>query len=146
MSLNQHQVVTFNDGEPLDPVKLNKLSQNINTLYERTALTNQTTQSGNIAVPIIFTAFLKFSKVGPGKAKEQPINMSTVFSDSELKSGRVFAVAGCRSQLDDGDDVSVSITDITTSPKVCVVNSGKESKTISVDVIAVLLKEVSASG
>ena len=146
MSYNQHQVVTFNDGEPLDPTKLNKLSQNIDTLYKRTSVGNQTDGSGNPAVPIIFTLLHKFEEVAPGSVETFPFNFGDKFSADEISTGQVHAVASNRSTLSKGDNITVSVGKITSSPTIYVSNAGKNAKkNVYVSVIAIVLREVTPS-
>lgn len=145
MTLNRHQVVTFNDGEPLDPVKLNKLAQNIDTLYQMTSLANQTNEDGNLAVPVIFTMFHRFEDVKPGQMKEKTFNFGDKFTKEEIDAGKVYAVASLRSALNKEDNITVSISGIKSTPTIYVVNNGKDTrKTIAVDVIAIVMREVSA--
>ena len=141
MASNQHQVVTFNEGEPLDPVKLNKLASNIDNLYKMQSVANQTNDAGNPAVPIIFQKLFKFEDVGAGSIVTEAFNFGSTFTESEIKSGKIHAVAGVRNGLTKDDNITVSIASITTNPTVYVVNKGKK-RNIYVDVIAIYLKEV----
>ena len=141
MASNQHQVVTFNEGEPLDPVKLNKLASNIDNLYKMQSLANQTNDAGNPAVPIIFHQLFKFEEVGAGAIVTEAVNNGSKYTQSEIKSGNIHAVAGLRNGLTKDDNITVSIASITTNPTVYVVNKGKK-RNIYVDVIAIYLKEV----
>jgi len=144
MATNQHQVVTFNEGEPLDPVKLNKLVQNIDNLYKMQSLANQTNDAGNPAVPIIFQKLFKFEDVGVGSVVTEAFNFGNTFTEAEIKSGKIHAVAGVRNGLTKDDNITVSIASITSNPTVYVTNKGKK-RSIYVDVIAIYMKEVSAS-
>jgi hypothetical protein len=144
MAVNQHQVVTFNDGEPLDPVKLNKLASNIDTLYQMTSVSNQTDNSGNSATPIFFTLFHKFEDVGVGQVATHPFNFqNSAFRNEEITGGKVFAAVSVRSGLGKDDNITVSISGITSGqPTIYAVNKGKNVKTIAVDVIAMVLRPV----
>ena len=143
MAVNQHQVVTFNDGEPLDPVKLNKLASNIDTLYQMTSVSNQTDNDGNSAVPIIFTLPYTFESVGVNKMEKYTFNFGDKFTNDEITSGKVFATVSIRSGLSADDNITVSISNIkNNTPTIYCVNKGKSAKKISVDVIAVVLRPI----
>lgn len=142
MTTNEFLPVVFNDGEPLDPTKLNQLVKNVNNIYQSASLANQTS-SGTLAIPIIFTQFMQFEKVKPGQMASRAITFGEKFTSDEIQAGKVYAVAGCRSGLGDGDNITVSISGIKTNPTVFVVNNHpKDSKTISVDIIAMVMREV----
>jgi hypothetical protein len=146
MAVNQHNAVTFNDGEPLDPVKLNKLSQNIDNLFQMTSVSNQTDNSGNPAAAIVFTKYHKFEDVGAGKMDKLTFNFGDKFTPDEIKSGKVFAVASLRNSLTADDNMMVSVTGITTTPTIYVVNKGKKPRDIAVGIIAIVLREVVSAG
>lgn len=138
---NTFTPVVFNDGEPLDPTKLNQLSANVNNIFQSASLANQTS-GGTLSIPVVFTKFMQFENVPPGKVKTAPISFGEKFTADELASGKVFAVAGCRSGLGDGNNITVSISGIKTNPTVYAVNNGEKDKTISVDIIAIVMREV----
>jgi hypothetical protein len=143
MALNQHQVVTFNDGEPLDPVKLNKLAQNIDTLYQMTSIANQTDGDGNSATPVFFTLAHTFEKLGAGKLATHPFNFGDKFTYDEITSGKVFVNVSIRSTLSADDNITVSVSKVkANTPTIYAVNKGKGTKTVSVDVIAMVLRPV----
>ncbi len=147
MAVNQHNAVTFNDGEPLDPVKLNKLAKNIDNLYKMTSLANQTTGDGSLAVPVVFTHYEYFREVEPGKVKTAPLTMTNVYSQDEMKSGKIYVVASVRSGLSDKNNITVSVSGVKDlAPKIFLVNNGPKERNIGVDVIAIFMKEVSISG
>jgi hypothetical protein len=147
MTINQHQAVTFNDGEPLDPVKLNKLAKNIDNLYKMTSLANQTTGDGSLAVPLIFTHYENFREVEVGKVVTAPLPMTNTYSESEMRSGKIYVVASVRSGLGNKNSITVSVTGVKDlAPKIYLVNNGPKERNIAVDVIAVYMKEVSVSG
>ena len=144
MSVNQHQVVTFNDGEPLDPTKLNKLASNIDTLYMMTSVANQTDNDGNSATPIFFTLFHTFEDVGVGAMATHSFNFqNSAFRQEEIAGGKVFASVSVRSGLSKDDNITVSISGIKSGqPTIYCVNKGKNVRDIAVDVIAMVLRPV----
>ena len=111
-----------------------------------TSVSNQTDNSGNPATAIVFTKYHKFEDVGAGKMDKLTFNFGDKFTEDEIKSGKVFAVASLRNSLTADDHMMVSVTGITTTPTIFVVNKGKKARDIAVGVIAIVLREVVSAG
>jgi len=146
MATNEFIPVTFNDGEPLDPTKLNKLVQNINNVYQSSAisLSNSTMGGGNLQVPIIFTYRYTFQNVVAGKAAQtHSFNFNGKFTNSELTAGKVFVTTGITNAIGDSDNVNIAVGDVKTGvPKIYCSMTGTGTRNVSVDVIAVCMKDI----
>ena len=86
MATNEFIPVVFNDGEPLDPTKLNNLVRNINNVYQSAAisLSNSTTGT-NPQVPVIFTFRHKFENVKAGTPQNIPFNFGDRFTKEDCR-------------------------------------------------------------
>jgi len=147
MATNEFIPVVFNDGEPLDPTKLNNLVKNINNVYQSAALSlsNSTIGDGTkLQTPIIFTYRYVFQNVAAGKsAQTHPFNFNGKFTNDELQAGKVFVTTGITSGMGDADNVNISIKDIKTgAPTIYCSMTGTASRNISVDVIAVCMRDI----
>jgi hypothetical protein len=145
MTTNEFIPVVFNDGEPLDPTKLNNLVKNVNNVYQSASLANQTNSDGTkLSTPVIFTGRVKFSGVKSGTIVSDTINFGQLFNDDELKAGKVYVSLGVRAAISAKDSISASISGATTTtPKIyCAYDGDGTSPNINIDVIAVCMREV----
>lgn len=146
MPTNEFIPVVFNDGEPLDPTKLNNLVKNINNIYQTSAisLSNSTMGDGTTPqVPIIFTFRHKFENVKAGTPQSFPFNFGNKFDSKDVAAGKVYVATGVKSSITDTDVVMASVGGVTTGAPTLFVNfSGKGTRTIYVDVIAICMKDI----
>jgi hypothetical protein len=143
MATNEFIPVVFNDGEPLDPTKLNNLVKNINNVYQSAAisLSNSTTGT-NPQVPVIFTFRHKFENVGAGKPQSITFNFGSSFKPDEIASGKVYVSTGIKASIKDKDVITASVGGVTTTPTLFVNFSGDGTRTIYVDVIAICMRDI----
>jgi hypothetical protein len=143
MATNEFIPVVFNDGEPLDPTKLNNLVKNINNVYQTAAisLSNSTTGT-NPQVPVIFTFRHKFENVAAGKPQSIPFNFGDKFKSDEIASGKVYVSTGIKASIKDKDVITASVGGVTTTPTLFVNFSGDGTRTIYVDVIAICMRDI----
>jgi hypothetical protein len=142
MPLDPLKKITFNEGEPLDPNKLNELQANASTAYTASyAVYNSTTNTqSNPIVPVIKSGQLQFGKMA---AKE----IKTISLPSDIRTEGLPApqvVASFRNKGEKDQIVTVSVHEITTNPSVTVYTSTAISNCL-VDWIAVTYKEISTS-
>lgn len=147
MATNSFTAVTFNDGEPLDPSKLNKLVDNINNIYQSNALSlsNAGSATGtNLQVPIIFTYRYTFQNVKAGSAAQtHSFNFNNKFTKEELNANKVFVTTGITNAVGDNDNVNIAISDVKTGvPKMFCSMTGTGTRNVSVDVIAICMKDI----
>jgi len=146
MATNSFTPVTFNDGEPLDPTKLNKLVDNINNIYQSNSLSLSNAGSANGStpqVPIIFTFRHKFENVQAGKPQSTPFNFGGKFDDKDINAGKVYVTTGIKSSVVDKDVIMASVGGVTTGAPTLFVNfNGNGTRTIYVDVIAICMKDI----
>jgi hypothetical protein len=137
MPINPFEAVVFNEGEPLDPDKLNKLQTNIaNTYQTSSTLYNATKGSQTVAyVPIMNSHYVEFEKLEPGVVSKLGFDPGTMFT------GIPFVVACLRSDLSKGEQVSVSVINVSNKPEIVIVSNQKRGKT-RVDWIAMQKKEI----
>jgi hypothetical protein len=145
MATNEFIPVVFNDGEPLDPTKLNNLVKNINNVYQSAAisLSNSTTGT-NPQVPIIFTYRYVFQDVAAGqKAQSHPFNFNGKFTSNELQGKKVFVTTGVTNAVGDNDNINIAVSDISSgSPKLWCSMTGTKTRNVSVDVIAICMRDI----
>jgi hypothetical protein len=147
MATNSFIPVTFNDGEPLDPTKLNKLVENITNIYQSNALSLSNAGSSGettLQVPIIFTYRYTFQNVKAGAAAQtHTFNFNNKFKDTDLNANKVFVTTGITNAVGDNDNVNVAISDIKTgNPKIFCSMTGTGTRNVSVDVIAICMKDI----
>ena len=143
MATNSFIPVTFNDGEPLDPVKLNKLVDNISNIYQSTAISLSNSTNGSTPqVPIIFTFRHKFENVKAGIPQSFPFNFGNKFDEKDIAAGKVYVTTGIKASIIDKDVITASVGGVTTTPTLYVNFSGDNSRTIYVDVIAICMKDI----
>jgi hypothetical protein len=147
MATNEFIPVTFNDGEPLDPTKLNKLVQNINNIYQSNALSlsNAGSAAGTtLQVPIIFTYRYTFQNVKAGSsAQTHSFSFSGKFDQKDLDANKVFVTTGITNAIGDNDNVNIAVGDIKSgNPKLYCSMTGTLTRNVSVDVIAICMKDI----
>lgn len=124
MPINPFEAVVFNEGEPLDPDKLNKLQTNVANAYQTSAtLYNATAgQQTQPYIPIMNSGTFTFKELKAGKRKAEP------FSPGNMFEGIPHVVVGIRTDIRDGEQISVSAINLTGSPHlVCISNKDKAS-------------------
>lgn len=129
----------FTDGEPLDVAKLNKLATQVDELNAKMAIITNSVNSSNKnrvpAIPIVQTGHVVVNMDGAG-TKTEPIAYSP-----ELFEGNVpKVVASPRSNLKSKQYVSVSVTNITTTPQIVVTTNDKLTN-FRIDWIAIYIKQ-----
>ena len=142
MPLDPFKPITFNEGEPLDPNKLNDMQKNTNTAYQASNIVYNSTLNAqsNPIVPVIKSGQLQLGKMA---AKE----IKTVALPSDLRIEGLPApqvVATFRNKGEKDQVVTVSVHEITTNPSVTVYTSTAISNCL-VDWIAVTYKEITTS-
>jgi hypothetical protein len=144
MATNSFIPVTFNDGEPLDPTKLNKLVDNINNIYQSNAISLSNSSTGTIPqTPVIFTFRHKFENVAAGKPQNIVFNFGDKFTQAELNASKVYVSTGIKASINDKDVITASVGGVNTgSPTLFVNFSGDGSRTIYVDVIAICMRDI----
>lgn len=124
MPINPFEAVVFNEGEPLDPDKLNKLQTNVANAYQTSAtLYNATAgQQTQPYVPVMNCGNYTFENLKAGVRKSQRFDPGNMFS------GTPHVVVGVRSDIRDKEQISVSVINLTGVPElVCVSNMDKAS-------------------
>lgn len=137
MPINPFETVVFNEGEPLDPDKLNKLQTNIaNTYQTSSTLYNATVGSQTTAyVPVMNNGYVIFEKLEANKVSKLAFDPGTMFTSTP------YIVAGLRSNLSDGEQLSVSVINLTGKPEICAISS-KARTNVRVEWIALQKKEI----
>ena len=132
MPINPFETVVFNEGEPLDPNQLNKLQTNIaNTYQTSSTLYNATVGNQTVAyVPVMNNGFLVFPKLEANKVAKLQFDPGTMFTSTP------YVVAGVRSNISDGEQISVSVINLTGKPEICLISS-KARTDVRVEWIAV---------
>jgi hypothetical protein len=140
MAIDPFKVITFNEGEPLDPNKLNDLQKNTSSAYQASSVAYNTTLNSQSepVIPVIKSGTLEFGdmKAGDLKTKTLPADLVT----AGLPTPQV--VATFRNQVAKGQHVTVSVHTITGTPGVTVYVSGKDRDNLLVDWIAVTYKTI----
>jgi hypothetical protein len=129
----------FTDGEPLDVSKLNVMASQIDELNAKLAIMTNSVNNNNKnripAIPIVQTGHVVVN-MEAGTAS-QPLSGYT----PELFDGNAPKVVACpRSNLKSKQYVSVSVTNITTTPQI-VVTSNDKLTNFRVDWIAVYIRQ-----
>lgn len=136
------ETVVFNEGEPLDPAKLNKLQANVQTSYQTSNLIYDSTIGNQSAayIPVIDCGSIQFGTIPNGKTVSKSLQISSIFDGVGIPK----VTATFRNPLGDGDIISVSVSSLGTSPTISVSNKcGKDRSNVFVDWIAVAKKTIS---
>ena len=132
------ETITFNEGEPLDPNKLNKLQENIITTYATANnLFNSTLDGQTSSFKAITNAgSIECTGVSKGTTKSFDINLGTGFSNASTNPPRI--VVSLSGGLGTGDSITLSVAGASTSsPKLWVSNVNSAKSTFNVTWIAV---------
>ena len=133
------ETITFNEGEPLDPNKLNKLQENIVTTYSNANTLFNSTLNGQTSSfkPIINAGTLQCTDVSKGRTRSFDIDLGNGFSTSSNDpSPRI--VVSLSGGLKVGDSVTLSVSGASTgSPKLHISNVNSSDTTFNVTWIAV---------
>ena len=137
MPINPFETVVFNEGEPLDPDKLNKLQTNIaNTYQTSSTLYNATVGNQTMAyVPVMNNGFVVFEKLEANKLSKLSFDPGTMFTSTP------YVVAGLRSTPYEGEQITVSVINLTGKPEICAI-SNKSHANVRVEWIAMQKKEI----
>jgi hypothetical protein len=145
MATNEFIPVVFNDGEPLDPTKLNNLVRNINNVYQSAAisLSNSTTGT-NPQVPVIFTYRHVFQDVTAGApAQKHSFNFNSKFTNDELNANKVYVTTGVTNAVGDKDNINIAISNVKSgAPTIWCSMVGDKTRNVSVDIIAICMKDI----
>lgn len=128
--------VTFQDGEPVDPIKLNDLQTQITEIRSITNRLQTQVNSGDgtqtTRIPIVTGGSFSID-VTAGVLATQPINFGTVYNSNEVPD----VVASVRSGISKTIDISVSVINVSTAPQIQIKATGYTgSKKIYVSWIA----------
>jgi hypothetical protein len=132
------ETITFNEGEPLDPNKLNKLQENIvNTYATANNLFNSTLDGQTSSFKAITSAgTVACTGVSKGTTKSFDLDLGTGFSNVSSNPPRI--VVSLAGGLATGDSVTLSVAGAATaSPKLWVSNVNSSKSTFNVTFIAV---------
>ena len=132
------ETITFNEGEPLDPNKLNKLQENIVTTYATANnLFNSTLDGQTSSFKAITNAgTVECKEVSTGTTKSFDLDLGTGFSNVSSNPPRI--VVSLAGGLATGDSVTLSVAGAATaSPKIWVSNVNSSKSTFNVTFIAV---------
>jgi hypothetical protein len=132
------ETITFNEGEPLDPNKLNKLQENIVTTYATANnLFNSTLDGQTSSFKAITNAgTIECTGVSKGTTKSFDLDLGTGFSNVSSNPPRI--VVSLSGGLGTGDSVTLSVTGAATaSPKLFISNVNSSRNTFNVTFIAV---------
>lgn len=132
------ETITFNEGEPLDPNKLNKLQENIvNTYATANNLFNSTLDGQTSSFKAVTNAgIVECTGVSKGTTKSFDIDLGTGFSNASTNPPRI--VVSLSGGLGTGDSVTLSVAGAaTSSPKLWVSNVNSAKSTFNVTWIAV---------
>jgi hypothetical protein len=140
MALDQFKEVTFNEGEPLDPNKLNDIQKNTRTSFQASNIVYNSTLNAqsNPIVPVIKSGSINFGDVKMGETKTKILPTDLAIAGLPLPH----VVATFRNEVVKGQHVTVSVHEIATNPSITVYVSGKDRANLLVDWIAVTYKEV----
>ena len=132
------ETITFNEGEPLDPNKLNKLQENIVTTYATAnSLFNSTLDGQTSSFKAITNAgIVECTGVSKGTTKSFDLDLGTGFSNVSSNPPRIsVSLAG---GLNTGDSITLSVAGTaTSSPKIFISNVNSTKNTFNVMWIAV---------
>jgi hypothetical protein len=132
------ETITFNEGEPLDPNKLNKLQENIVNTYANANNLFNSTQDGQTSSfkPITNAGTVECTGVSKGTAKSFDLDLGTGFSNVSSNPPRI--VVSLAGGLGTGDSVTLSVAGAATaSPKLWISNANSAKSTFNVTWIAV---------
>jgi hypothetical protein len=132
------ETITFNEGEPLDPNKLNKLQENIvNTYATANNLFNSTLDGQTSSFKAITNAgTIECTGVSKGTTKSFDIDLGTGFANISANPPRI--VVSLSGGLATGESVTLSVAGAATaSPKLWVSNVNSSKNTFNVTFIAV---------
>ena len=132
------ETITFNEGEPLDPNKLNKLQENIVTTYSTANnLFNSTLDGQTSSFKAITNAgTVECTGVSKGTTKSFDLDLGTGFSNVSSNPPRI--VVSLSGGLATGDSITLSVSGAATaSPKLWVSNVNSAKSTFNVTFIAV---------
>jgi hypothetical protein len=132
------ETITFNEGEPLDPNKLNKLQENIVTTYATANnLFNSTLDGQTSSFKAITNAgTVECKGVSKGTTKSFDLDLGTGFSNVSSNPPRI--VVSLAGGLATGDSVTLSVAGAATaSPKLWISNANSAKSTFNVTWIAV---------
>lgn len=135
----------FTDGEPLDVSKLNDIASQLDSLKAQVAIMTSAYNAANKnkvpTIPVIETGSIRIDMDKAGTVtKDIDFNTSGAF---DLSSEVPKLVASARSGLNSKQYVSISVTNLTKSPKIVVTSNDKLSNFL-VDWIAIYQREVPA--
>ena len=138
MPINPFETVVFNEGEPLDPDKLNKLQTNIaNTYQTSSTLYNATVGAQTQAyVPVMNCGYLEFPKLTANKVARLSFDPGTMFT------GTPFVVASVRSNFEDAEQITVSVVALTSKPEILCMST-KNRTNVRVEWIAMEKRTIS---
>ncbi len=144
MATNEFIPVVFNDGEPLDPTKLNNLVKNVNNVYQSAALANSTNAEGTkLQTPVIFTFRHKFEDVKAGKPQNTTFSFGDKFTQAEISGGKVYVATGVKASVSDKDVITATVGGVTSTPTLFVNFNGDGTRaSIYVDVIAICMRDI----
>jgi hypothetical protein len=132
------ETITFNEGEPLDPNKLNKMQENIVTTYATANnLFNSIIDGQTSSFKAVTNAnTVECSGVSKGTTKSFDLDLGTGFSNVSSNPPRI--VVSLAGGLATGDSVTLSVAGASTaSPKIWVSNVNSSKSTFNVTWIAV---------
>ena len=143
MALDGLKQVTFKEGEPFDPNKLNDMQANISTAYTASNVVYNSTVNGTQSkplVPVIKSGQLPFENMTAGeiRTKSLPADIRT----EGLPAPQV--VATWRNKGKKDQIVTISVHEITTNPSITVYTNQAITSCL-VDWIAITYKEVPTS-
>lgn len=142
MPLDPFKTITFNEGEPLDPNKLNDMQKNTNVAYQASNVVYNSTlnSQSNPVVPVIKSGSLQFGGLAAKEIKTLQLPSDLLIAG--LPAPQV--VACLRSKSSKDQIVTVSVHEIATNPSVTVYTSTSMTSCM-VDWIAVTYKQISTS-
>jgi hypothetical protein len=142
MPLDPFKPITFNEGEPLDPNKLNDMQKNTNVAYQASNVVYNSTLNAqsNPIVPVIKSGNLQFGKMAAKEIKTLPLPTDLIVAG--LPTPQV--VASFRAKGEKDQIVTVSVHEIATNPSITVYTSTAINNCL-VDWIAVTYREVTTS-
>lgn len=136
--------VTFQDGEPVDPIKLQNLQDQITSvkgLADKTfGLVNTSTGQTVQTIPVVTGGREKFTGCVAGKIYEKTLVFGSVFRENEVPT----VVAASRAGLAKGS-LEVAVIYYTGSPTLQVRSTGnKEPRDVYVDYIAYFARPITS--
>jgi len=141
MPLDPFKPISFKEGEPFDPNKLNELQSNISAAYTASNVVYNSTFNGtqsNPVVPVIKSGQIKFGDMKAGEIKTESL-------PADIRTEGLVAphvVATFRNKAKVNQIVTISVHEITTNPAITVYTN-QAITSCMVDWIAVTYREVS---